>query len=172
MTSIVIDNNQDIMDSRDIIARIEELESDRDSLVETIDEAESEVEAITASRVHYVDADHLREITAELDTAKDKLTSAKKDLEDWKDSYDGQELEELTALAEEASSSPDWSYGETLIRDSYFTEYAQELAEDVCEMPKDIKWPYTCIDWDQAASELKMDYMAVDFDGVTYWIRA
>ena len=32
-------------------------------------------------------------------------------------------------------------------------------------------WPNTCIDWDQAAGELKMDYSAVDFDGVTYWIR-
>ena len=30
----------------------------------------------------------------------------------------------------------------------------------------------TCIDWAQAARELRMDYTSVDFDGVTYWIRS
>jgi hypothetical protein len=29
----------------------------------------------------------------------------------------------------------------------------------------------SCIDWDQAARELQVDYFDVDFDGVTYWIR-
>jgi hypothetical protein len=28
-----------------------------------------------------------------------------------------------------------------------------------------------CIDWNEAASELQMDYTAVEFDGVTYWVR-
>jgi hypothetical protein len=39
-------------------------------------------------------------------------------------------------------------------------------------VPRDLKWPFTCIDWEQAASELQMDYSAVDFDGVIYWIRS
>ncbi len=33
------------------------------------------------------------------------------------------------------------------------------------------QWPYTCIDWDEAARQLQMDYASVDYDGVTYWIR-
>ena len=82
------------------------------------------------------------------------------------------ELEALRKLAGEAGSSPDWEYGETLIRDSYFRDYAQELAEDCGMIKSDCSWPYTCIDWDQAANELKMDYFCVDFDGVDYWIRA
>ena len=57
------------------------------------------------------------------------------------------------------------------IRDSYFQTYAQELADECCEMPKDIKWPYTCIDWEKAARELQMDYTSVEFDGITYWVR-
>ena len=82
------------------------------------------------------------------------------------------ELQALRALAEEASGyAADWEYGETLIRDSYFQDYAQELAED-CGMLKDAtSWPLTCIDWEQAAKELQQDYTAVEFDGVTYWIR-
>jgi hypothetical protein len=82
------------------------------------------------------------------------------------------ELRDLQALAEEAASyAADWAFGETLIRDSYFTDYAKETAEDCCEVPRDLSWPYTCIDWERAAQELQMDYSAVDFDGVTYWIR-
>ena len=71
-----------------------------------------------------------------------------------------------------AEGSPDWEHGETLIRDSYFEEYAQELAESCGMVNASAQWPARCIDWEQAASELKMDYMSVDFDGIEYWIRA
>jgi len=121
---MTIDNSQDIIDSRDIIERIAELEADRD------DENVGLLECESA------------------------------------------ELEALTALADEASDyAPDWQYGEVLIRDSYFEDYAQELAEECCEMLSDLSWPYTCIDWEKASRELQMDYTAVDFDGVTYWVR-
>lgn len=89
-----------------------------------------------------------------------------------RDEQENEELTALKALAEEASGSPDWQHGETLIRDSYFKDYAQELAED-CDMLKDAtSWPLTCIDWDQAAKELQYDYFQVDYDGVAYWIRS
>lgn len=82
------------------------------------------------------------------------------------------ELDALRKLESEANGSPDWKYGEALIRDSYFTEYAQQLAEDCDMVPRDLKWPCNCIDWEKAASELQYDYYTVDFDGVTYWIRS
>jgi antirestriction protein len=82
------------------------------------------------------------------------------------------ELEALKALAEEgADYAPDWSYGEALIRDSYFVTYAQELADDIGAIDSKASWPLTCIDWEQAARDLRMDYTAVDFGGVTYWVR-
>ena len=92
---------------------------------------------------------------------------------------DAAEHAALLKLADEASQyAPDWEHGEILIRDSYFKEYAQELAEDCAPFPRNSPegkalemWPYRCIDWDQAARELQMDYTSVDFDGVTYWIR-
>lgn len=91
---------------------------------------------------------------------------------DWEESSEAEELKVLLALQSEGEGSPDWSYGETLIRDSYFEEYAQELAEELDYIKKDVHWPYTCIDWERAAQELQYDYFTIDFDGVDYWIRA
>lgn len=88
------------------------------------------------------------------------------------DADEAEELATLEKLAEEASGyAADWDYGETLIRGSYFQEYAQQLAEDIGAIDPDARWPNNCIDWERAASELQSDYTAVDFDGVTYWIR-
>jgi antirestriction protein len=88
------------------------------------------------------------------------------------DEDEAHELKALLSLAEEASSSPDWQYGEGLVRDSYFVTYAQELADDIGAVDANASWPNTCIDWERAARELRMDYTSVDFDGVTYWIRS
>lgn len=120
MTSTEIRNTDDVIDSRDVIERISDLEDEMPDL----DESEY------------------------------------------------QELQTLRKLQEDAENySPDWHYGETLIRDSYFRQYAQELAED-CGMINDCgSWPNYCIDWDRAARELKVDYAEVDFGGVSYWIR-
>lgn len=83
-----------------------------------------------------------------------------------------EELETLRALAKQGEDyAPDWSYGETLIRDSYFQTYAQEMAEDLGAVDPNAAWPHNCIDWERAARELQMDYSAIEFDGVTYWVR-
>lgn len=114
-----ITHHDDIIDSRDVIARIEELEE-------------------TENRD---DSEHA-------------------------------ELQSLQALADAAEGyAGDWKYGAQLIRDSYFKEHAMELAEDIGAIDNNATWPNTCIDWDQAARELRMDYTAVEFDGVTYWVR-
>lgn len=70
-------------------------------------------------------------------------------------------------------------YEPTLIHEHYFTEYAQELAEDIAPFTSNSpeaellsQWPYRCIDWEFAARELKYDYSAVTFDGETYYIRS
>jgi antirestriction protein len=118
----MIDNTQDVIDSREVIERIAELEAiaeDGDSLLDP------------GERI---------------------------------------ELMSLKELADEASGASDWQYGEALIRDSYFKTYAQELADELDTAPAQT-WPYTCIDWEQAARELQQDYTSVDFGFVTYWVR-
>ncbi len=88
------------------------------------------------------------------------------------DDIDPGYLEALKALASEGEDyAPDWQYGETLVRDSYFVEYAQQLADDIGAGNAEYSWPTSCIDWEQAARELQMNYSSIDFDGVTYWVR-
>lgn len=122
-------NSDNVIDSRDVIAAIDELESEIESCE---------------------DADELA------------------DLQD--------ELGKLKALAEEGEhNAGDWRHGATLIADGYFKEYAQQLAEDLGYLKDGNHWPYNCIDWEKAASELQQDYTSytsLDFDGETYWVRS
>lgn len=134
-----ISNSEDVIDSRDVIARIDQLK----------DELEDAGVSFDLETDKLNDAANERDMTAEL--------------EEW---------EALTKLAEQGEQyAPDWQYGETLIRDSYFREYAEELAEDIGAINAEATWPNNCIDWERAARELRVDYTAIDFDGVTYWIR-
>lgn len=158
-----VNNSQDILDSRDIIARIEELESLRDDANTT---AEEIIEA--NKTVPFDKPEDVQEVPTKI-TAKNGIeyyTSV-----DFAED-EQEELEILQALAEEGSGSPDWQHGETLIRDSYFETWAQEFAEEIGAIKKSVVWPYTFIDWERAASELQQDYMSVEFGDVTYWIRA
>lgn len=62
-------------------------------------------------------------------------------------------------------------YPVTLIRDSYFEEYAMEFASDIGAISNDAKWPCTHIDWKAAADDLKQDYFRTVFGRSTYWAR-
>ena len=101
-----------------------------------------------------------------------EVIAAKQELKDWKDS-NLDELTALIALQDEACGSPDWGYGEQLIRESYFTEYCEELCKDIGDLPQELPWYIgNHIDWEGVAREIKMDYTEVDFDGISYFIRS
>ena len=133
----------DMIDLRDVIARFEELEAERQEIIDAIEESKSS----------YFNLEQFDEGDEGIEFAA---------------------LRELLANCEGNGGDEEWRgdwYPVTLIRYSYFKDYAQELAED-CGMIKDnAKWPYTCIDWDQAAKELLMDYTTVSFNGVDYHCR-
>lgn len=134
-----ISTTADVIDSRDVIARIEYLK-------DSWDEAEED--------------DHEDYVLSE---------------DDWAvhlGEEDAHELVALIALADEAEGyAPDWFYGETLINEDYFEDYARELAEDIGAIDRDAPWPLRHIDWEAAASELLIDYTGVDYDGTTFYIR-
>ena len=71
----------------------------------------------------------------------------------------------LQALLDQVSDSDSY-----FVRDSYFVQYARELADDIVSYAGVPRWPFNCIDWQEAADELQQDYYDVDFDGVTYWV--
>ena len=147
-----ISNSDDVIDSRDIISRIEELYDD----------------------LHDYYSDYV------LECEEDKTDGGSFD--DWLDLEDCYRDEKdeyliLAKLASEASDSPDWTYGETLIHEDYFTKYTEELIDDCYELPKEMQsgnwpWRHITIDYDAAADDLKQDYFTVNYDGQIYYIRA
>lgn len=157
-----ITNFDDVIDSRDVVARIEELEAEREALADAANEAEDALEDYDATE----DAEGEREPLASA------WEAAEEALREWDKSEAAGELTTLRHLADQAEGCADWRYGETLIRDSYFKTYAMQLAEDVGAINGTEQWPLDCIDWDKAARQLQMDYTAVEFDGITYWIRS
>jgi hypothetical protein len=137
-------NSDDVIDSRDVIARIEELEDELRDLEDAADDAAD-------------DSVRCAEILAEIS--------------DWRAGDSGQELTALRAFASEAEDyAPDWQHGATLVRESYWPTYAKQLVEDTGELPKDLP-DWIVIDWEATADNLKVDYTEVDFDGVTYFVR-
>ena len=79
-------------------------------------------------------------------------------------------LDDLRGNGRDEKWEGDW-YPQTLIRESYFQDYAQELAEDIGAINPSASWPLNCIDWKQATTELQNDYSSVEFDGITFWYR-
>lgn len=121
----------DVIDTRDITDRIEDIGTDLEGLDETSAD----------------DAAEVAELREELDV--------------------------LTAIVEECDEYFGDSFrdGVTLVRDDYFEEYAEQLADDIGAIDKDAGWPLTYIDWAAAAAALQQDYTSIDIDGTTYWGR-
>ena len=135
MHTKTLDLSADIIDVRDIIARVEELESDIEDMTET------------EHTGHQATADALAEELTALRALLGELAGAGGD-EQWRG---------------------DW-YPVTLIRESYFVDYVQELLEDCGDIPKNLPH-YIHIDWERTARDIRVDYSGADFHGVTYWFR-
>jgi hypothetical protein len=121
----MLDLTADIIDVRDIIARVEELEP------EVAENGEGE---------------HIAEWKT--------LTSI---------------LYELKGYGGDEQWRGDW-YPITLIDESYFVEYVQEMLADCDAIPANIP-DYVVIDWEATARNIKVDYSEVDIEGRTYFYR-
>lgn len=164
-------NTDDMIDSRDVIAAIDSLESDRSDLIEAVDEARDALDDIESMLEDCDDEAEAVDLENKRAEAEIDLERAEDELDDW-EGDEGETLRELRELADDGETLADWLHGETLIRDSYFVEYARELADDIGAIDRNASWPLDCIDWEQAADELKQDYTDLDFAGVTFWIRS
>ena len=137
-----MDIGDDILDSRDIQDRIDELTEELDTLEAAVEDAEDDDER---------------------GEAEDDLTSFQH--------VEGEELNNLIELKDDVNSS-EWKYGITFIKDTYFEEYAEQLASDIGAIDTSFGWPNNCIDWEKAAEELLYDYSSVTVDGYDYYYRS
>lgn len=133
-------NNQNVIDSRDVVERIEELQT----LCE-----------------NFMTENGLEEYPGFKNCDEESKWF------DW-DLDEGEELYYLQDFVEQYGNLSAWKDGLTLVRDSYFGEYAEDLAYELYDIKSD-QWPFTCIDWGEAANELKNDYTCLDFHGEDYW---
>jgi len=154
-----LDLTADYIDVRDVIARYEELESERQNWVDVAADAKETYESSKS-------ADDLQGLADEMDRTEQSV-------KDW-DEDEGQEFAQLTALLEDLKGNGgdeqwrgDW-YPVTLIRDSYFETAMDDLLEDIGELPKDLPcYLKITVDYDA----LQMDYTSTEIDGETYWYR-
>lgn len=137
---------QEIMDSRDIIERVEILKSDCLGLKQDIRNALKRGEILHTKHLKFI-KEHIEDEISLL--SKFRL-----------------ECEEYTS---------EFQYGETIIGYHYFEEYCQECANDwgyLSHHDSDFSNPlYNFIDWKEWAEYLKHDYAEITCEGNNYYIR-
>lgn len=145
-----ISNSDNVIDSRDVIKRIEELEEEKEEFI--LNESQ----------------------TPDDSPSWGELAEAQGDAESkWDETDEGEELKVLKAFQDDLEGYGDYSSGETIIRDSYFTEYAKELCKEIGDIPDNLPdYIERNINWEGVAEDLQADYTSADFDGVEYWMRS
>jgi septal ring factor EnvC (AmiA/AmiB activator) len=151
-----ISRHDNVIDGRDVEKRIDELKGELYDFEHAVEKAQERLADVDTD-----DADAVEEAEAELDDAREELA-------EWTDEND-QELKELVDFRESVNSS-EWP-NVTLIHEDHFEDYARQFAEDIGAISRDTRWPATCIDWEQAARELRMDYSAAEFAGETFYFN-
>lgn len=127
----------DVIDVRDIIARVEELRE----LLEDYENKDGDLELHDENLANQQELEFLEEA-----------------------------LLELAGHGGDEQWEGDW-YPVILITDHYFTEYAKGLAEECGMYDSNASWPMCCIDWDEAASQLQLDYSGINIAGTTFLYR-
>lgn len=140
------DYSADIIDTRDLVDRFNELEEEL-----------GEFEGILA-----------------LYNSKASQYDTLEQFKDWySDEYElYKELEKLRELQEDLSGADEnFEDGIILIAEEYFTAYCKDLVEEIGDAPVLPSYMVVDIDWDATADNLRVDYYDVTIDGNTYLYR-
>ena len=139
-----------MIDTRDLVEKREELQT---NLVGSFNEYfDTEIE----------DFD---ELTKHISNSEDE------DVQEWRDdnSDDFEHIKEIDELEDEIS---EFSFGEILILEAGFIEYCEDMVADcyyLTNIPSFIRYN---INWEGVASDLRVDYTNVTYQGVSYLVRA
>ena len=126
-------NCDDVIDSRDIIARIEELESELEAVLDGYQDAQDCI----------------------------KNNGSQEALEAMPELEELATLQKLAEEGEQYAD--DWRHGATLINVEYFTEYCEELVKDIGDLPADtpdylvIDWEATADNLKEDYTEIDFD---------------
>lgn len=135
--------SKNILDSRDLAERLEELRS----LKSKLENAKSDV--------------------AEAETEEEQ-ENAQQELQDAEMDFGESEINELEELETLESELPEWKDGATLIHENYWNEYVEDLVSD--DLPRNIPG-YIVIDWTATANNVRAGYSEVTYLGETYLVR-
>lgn len=137
-----ISNTDDVIDSRDVIARIEELETEQAELVEQLSNGEiTEADMLVFDKEQGKELDVLRKLAEEAESSPDWIHGEVLIHEDYFTTHIEELINDCYELPKEMNSGK-WPYR------------------------------HITFDYEAAAEDAKADYMEVDFDGNTYLIRA
>jgi hypothetical protein len=141
----------DIDELNDRLEELESLEGDFDMAKEAYDECPSG------------DSEEVDRLSDALDAARDAFGEPER-----------KELADLRSLKDDIGERGGKisDEGGPFIHENDFEDYARELAEDIGAIDPNAGWPLGCIDWEQAAKELLMDYSSIEWGGETYYYRA
>ena len=151
MTTLDELSNANTFDAHDLQDRLDELEpiNDRIKELETILLDEFVGDEYTS--------DEIDDLTTELD--------------DLRDEFDSDEYNTLLELRD-CIGDTTLLYGETMIRESYMTDYLRELVIDIGDLPRDLPFYIESnIDWDGVCDDLMMDYSECEINGITFYFR-
>ena len=146
-----------IIDTRDLHDRLQELKDMQDEIQNKKDELEK--------LENYIPDE---EEQAEYDEEHAEILKAIIDLES---DFDKDEQEELDELENMESEIPEWQHGETLIPEDDWVEYCEELCKDLGYISQDFPW-WIEIDWDKTAENIRQDYSEIEYQGTTYLYRS
>jgi len=156
-------------DSRDIINRISELDSEIYDCKEEIEELDGEISDLQD------EIDNVEDMTEEeIKKNQDEIKEAEKNIESLKANLSDleKEFKQLDDFEDEFQGYCDnWKYGATLIHDDYFVDYIKnDLVPDLFSEMRDLpSWLANNIDWDGVAEDFKVDFTSGEIDGNTYW---
>ena len=137
------------LDTRDLQEQIDNLESEIEDLNEYLEDLDKDLSMCGSD--------------FELLTVQDEIEKGKEQLQDLRD-----ELQPLLDL--KYDGIPEWDDGATLIPESDWEEYVEDLVKDCGYISNDVPW-WIVIDWAATADNVAADYSTVDYDGDTYYYR-
>ena len=161
--------SDNIINSRDIIDLLSEIKYEYDTLVDAMETC-----VLNLSNYHADIIDgkitHDQNVLNILESEKQEIRD---DIHEFMNSEDKIMMDKLSQIDFELRDINGYHRGIELINSTYFTEYVKSTfdGEDGVVIPNHWPWNHVKIDWDAAANEIKPEYVTVDVDKYTFYVK-